>query len=155
MSDKKTDVTKQPSSINQTMTDSPGGIQSIGDNVTINQGRLRRELTAEKRQRMLGMLAPAEKSSIEVSFALNDGEAHTFARQLVNFLNEVGWQARLGAPTIEGTVQSGLCIFANNRNVAGAGALQKALEQVGFPTAGRENPEIPVNEIRFFVGSRP
>ena len=146
---------ERPPSINQTMSNSPGGIQNTGSNVNINQGRLRRELTEEKRAIMSGVLNPAPKNAINIDFAFNDGEAHTFAVQLVNFLNSIGWRATLGSPSIEGTIQSGLGIFVQDRNLPGAGALQLALERAGFPTSGSENPELPKGRMSLFVGSRP
>lgn len=96
----------------QTMTDSPGGVQVMGDNNTVNQGPQPRRLTPAQEALFVQILRDNPKGRVEVSCIESGGpEPCDFARQLGRLLEseDAGWTVTfspimLGAGDPAGTI---------------------------------------------------
>lgn len=89
--EKKPDAT--PTSINQTMNNSPHGVQSVGDNVTINQGALPRVLTATQRSEIVKALQGHKPAKVHVLIVGGEREIRAYAEQIAEAINSAGWEA--------------------------------------------------------------
>ncbi|MBV8859054.1 MAG: hypothetical protein JOZ02_19135 [Acidobacteria bacterium] len=114
-----------------------------------------RVITPEKRARMLAILKQDSKGTTTISFAVNDKEAFNFAKQLAEVLAEAGWNVTLGNPSVESTPVGGIGIFVRNAQTPGAGALQQALGEIGYPASGHINHELPEGYVGVFVSLKP
>lgn len=114
-----------------------------------------RQITPEKRARILELLSNNPKGTTTISFAANDTEAFNFAKQLAEVLAAAGWHVTLGNPSIESTSVGGVGIFVHGEHNPPAVALQRALGEVGFPAAGFLNPELPEEYVGIFVSKKP
>ena len=114
-----------------------------------------RTITPEKRARILEILRNEAKGEIKISFEVNNEEALDFARQIVEVLTFAGWNASIVGSAFEMTTPGPLTIFVSNAYNPPAAALQRALEEVGFPTKGFLNDKLPQGHIGMFVGRRP
>src|SRR5438034_10826644 len=94
---KKKNMKSKKPSINQTMTNSPGGMQA-GRDLIVSQGAKPRRLTPEQKRTLLEMLRDAPKGEIMVLCnAFAGTEPCDFANEIVSVLNDqvAGWRAKL------------------------------------------------------------
>lgn len=148
--------TSIPSSINQTMTNSPGGIQA-GGNITINERPQARELTPEQRQSLIRILNKSPKGSIDVTAVMGDNESAAFADQLTKILESAGWTVvHSGLTTFVGHTVGLIVVIHDSQKVPEhADVLRRALNSIGFPTKGEVSPSRPQDVIELVVASKP
>lgn len=84
---------KSKGSINQTMINSPGGIQA-GGNVTIHNRPQPRALSQTELDRMSALLRPYANQTLFM-VRLGDPEANRFASQIAQAFRAAGWQVKV------------------------------------------------------------
>jgi hypothetical protein len=145
-----------PSSINQTMTNSPGGIQA-GGSVTINHGVQPRKLTDEQESLFVKFLRGNAKGGIEISCIESGGpEPCDFARQLAQLLGSAGWSVNFspimfGAGDPTKTIPEMYILVRANDVPQRATVLQNALKSVGYNAVGIERPDVAPDHVQLTV----
>lgn len=151
--------TQNPSLINQTMKDSPGGIQA-GGNVTINQGVQPRKLTAEQEGQFVKILKDNVKGNIQVTCIESGGpEPCDFARQLVGLLEskDAGWTVEFsplmfGAGDPKKTIPEMYILVQNAKSPPiRAIVLQQALKTVGYDAIGLERSDVAPDFVQLTI----
>jgi hypothetical protein len=147
------------SSINQTMNNSPGGIQA-GGNVTINQGIQPRRLTAEQEAQFVKIVKDNPKGNIEISCIESGGpEPCDFARQLARLLEskDAGWAVNFsplmfgaGDPT-KIIPEMYILVHSNKNPPPRAIVLQYALKSVGYDAIGIERSDVEADFVQLTV----
>jgi hypothetical protein len=157
-----------PPALNQTMTNSPGGIQA-GGNVTVNQTPPPRRIPEDARFRIVAMLSQT-RAKVEVLAPVNNNEAARLAMDIYEVLTSAGWDMQ-GEPvryTLSvGPQQPGILIEMAGEPVAPgarltfskeepAGILGIVFHQLKFaPLVAQRWRDMPVGVIRISVGPRP
>lgn len=145
-----------PPSINQTMIDSPGGIQAGGD-VIVNQEPPQRKLTPEQRAKLLSLLHSMPRPPIKILSMMGDTESMNFASELASVFRSAGWSVTGPNQAMLAGNPKGLLIVVHSQDKApaGAGDLQAALENTGFKAEGEANSGYPENSLALIVGHKP
>lgn len=149
--------TSTPSLINQSMVNSPGGIQAGGD-VTINQGPQSRKLTPEQRGRLISALQQSvSKGQVRVTHVMGDAESTDFADELERVLEATGWKVNEIGESAFIPVPKGLVVVVHSPETAPkhAFALVDAFTAAGFAIQRDVYPGLPSSTVELVVGRNP
>jgi hypothetical protein len=153
---KRRKVGKEKPSINQTMTNSPGGIQAGRD--VIQKQTPPRKLSSDQKNTFLNTVRSfSPKCLVEVTSVLGNGESSNFAEQLDALLIEAGWTTKGVRQGIFSSVPVGLIMQIHDKDniPPSAPLLQHALGQIGFQTEGSYHQQAAVGTIYLIVGTQP
>jgi hypothetical protein len=142
------------SSISQNMSNSPGGVQSIGDNVTINTRPTPRILNLVQKAKLVEKLKSKPKGEIEILCPPNDIEACSFGAEIGAALKSIDWKLLGVVQNPFGAFPPGLTILVHTAQdqPPGARALQDALNSINYPTGGNYHKELPGDRTVLLVG---
>jgi hypothetical protein len=84
-----------PPTVSQTMTNSPGSAQVVGDNNTVNLGPQPRTITVEQARKIIEVLRANPSQSITVYKSIIDNEAGNHALQIARVLELGGWNVKV------------------------------------------------------------
>lgn len=145
---------------NQTMTDSPGGVQIQGNHNTVNQGVQPRKLTPEQEVLFVQILKDNPKGHVEIDCVESGGpEPCDFARQLGRLLEsrDAGWTVTfspimLGAGDPTKIIPALYLQAQSEKPSLSAFALREALKAVlGHDPDCFVDPNQPPNYLRLTV----
>lgn len=145
---------RQP--INQSMTNSPGGVQA-GRDVIINQAPADRHLTAEQKDKLLEILRNNPKGKVGVTCHAIGGEPCNFAREIIDVLRSAGWVVEFNDHALIIGETQGLVIQIRSANSAPVRAvvLQQSLKTIGFAAVGQLDNSLNEDDVKLLVGTRP
>lgn len=160
MSKKDDESDDSPYSINQTMTNSPYGIQA-GRDVIINPYRFWGLNDAQLellRKRMAPFARPEDRSDL-ITCVLSDPESAKFAVSLVNTFRAAGWNLTgsgfyqaIFAGHVEGIIVK---LHSREANPSGLTEFLSTIRQAGIEPFGEVDNNIPPERFQIIVGSKP